>query len=214
MPETNEKGQELYRGLKSYEKYNPGRSLKHKNSKEKPSKFLGIGPQRAPDNVKITCRFDYQPDVCKDWKETGYCGYGASCKFLHDRSDYKSGWQIEKEWNEAQQRKKEKLAMKNRGLNGNNNNNNDDDEENWEIHSSDEDSDIDADGLPFACYICRNEFNDPVMTPCGHYFCESCAFKRYKKSQMCAVCGENTNGQFQTAQKLIKKLNKKHKQAS
>ena len=30
----------------------------------------------------------------------GYCGFGDSCKFLHDRSDYKHGWQIEREWNE------------------------------------------------------------------------------------------------------------------
>ena len=25
-----------------------------------------------------------------------------SCKFLHDRSDYKSGWQLEREWQENQ----------------------------------------------------------------------------------------------------------------
>ncbi len=30
----------------------------------------------------------------------GYCGFGDSCKFLHDRSDYKHGWQLEQEWNE------------------------------------------------------------------------------------------------------------------
>ena len=28
---------------------------------------------------------DPQPDVCKDYKQTGYCGYGDSCKFMHDR---------------------------------------------------------------------------------------------------------------------------------
>lgn len=32
--------------------------------------------------------------------DLGYCGFGDSCKFLHDRSDYKHGWQIEREWNE------------------------------------------------------------------------------------------------------------------
>ncbi len=30
----------------------------------------------------------------------GYCGFGDSCKFLHDRSDYKYGWQLEQEWNQ------------------------------------------------------------------------------------------------------------------
>ena len=28
----------------------------------------------------------------------GFCGWGDNCKFLHDRGDYKSGWQLEKEW--------------------------------------------------------------------------------------------------------------------
>jgi len=89
-----------------------------------------------------TFRFDYQPDLCKDYKETGYCGYGGtqlnaaaipilnstntdSCKFMHDRGDYKSGWQvhltlhdhpgpivvaivsqIEREWKEEQEAKR------------------------------------------------------------------------------------------------------------
>jgi hypothetical protein len=43
----------------------------------------------------LLCRFDYQPDICKDYKETGFCSYGDSCKFMHDRGDYKSGWELE-----------------------------------------------------------------------------------------------------------------------
>ncbi len=54
------------------------------------------GPLRASTNVRMTVRFDYQPDICKDYKETGYCGYGDSCKFIHDRGDYKSGWEIDR----------------------------------------------------------------------------------------------------------------------
>ena len=49
-----------------------------------------IGPQKAPEFVRMTCRFDYQPDICKDYKETGFCGYGDNCKFMHDRGDYLS----------------------------------------------------------------------------------------------------------------------------
>ena len=30
-----------------------------------------VGPQKAPEFVRMTCRFDYQPDICKDYKETG-----------------------------------------------------------------------------------------------------------------------------------------------
>ena len=54
------------------------------------------GPLRASTNVRMTVRFDYQPDICKDYKETGYCGYGDSCKFIHDRGDYKSGWELDR----------------------------------------------------------------------------------------------------------------------
>lgn len=32
------------------------------------------GPLRASTNVRMTVRIDYQPDICKDYKETGYCG--------------------------------------------------------------------------------------------------------------------------------------------
>ena len=49
-------------------------------------------------------RFDYQPDICKDWKETGYCGFGDACKFMHDRGDYKAGWELERDWNAKQVR--------------------------------------------------------------------------------------------------------------
>ena len=38
-----------------------------------PSCLFSIGPQRGSNNVRTTIRFDYQPDVCKDYKETGYC---------------------------------------------------------------------------------------------------------------------------------------------
>lgn len=59
------------------------------------------GPVRAPANLRATVRWDYQPDICKDYKETGFCGFGDSCKFLHDRSDYKFGWQLEQEMQEG-----------------------------------------------------------------------------------------------------------------
>lgn len=54
------------------------------------------GPIRATANVRTITMMDYQPDVCKDYKETGFCGYGDSCKFLHDRGDYLAGWQLDK----------------------------------------------------------------------------------------------------------------------
>lgn len=53
---------------------------------------------------------DYQPDVCKDYKETGYCGWGDSCKFMHDRGDYKAGWQIDRDWEEEQKKRRAAIA--------------------------------------------------------------------------------------------------------
>ncbi len=36
--------------------------------------------------------------LCKDYHDTGYCCFGDSCLYIHDRGDYKSGWELEKEW--------------------------------------------------------------------------------------------------------------------
>ena len=162
-----------------------------------------VGPQKAPEFVRMTCRFDYQPDICKDYKETGFCGYGDNCKFMHDRGDYKSGWQLEKEWDDAQARKKKKLEESLKGFDfadGENNKNGgeDDEEENWEIDLDEE--------LPFACLICRDEFKDPVITLCGHYFCSKCAVARHQKNSKCAACSKQTMGVFNVAHKIIKQM--------
>jgi hypothetical protein len=70
-----------------------------------------FGPMRAPSFLRVTSRFDYQPDICKDYKETGFCGYGDNCKFLHDRGDYKSGWQMEREWEDKQASKRRRMQQ-------------------------------------------------------------------------------------------------------
>ena len=70
------------------------------------SKFLA-GPLRATTFVRTTARFDYQPDVCKDYRETGFCGFGDTCIYLHDRGDTKSGWEMEKEYEEMKKREAE-----------------------------------------------------------------------------------------------------------
>lgn len=184
------------------------------------SKITGTqGPLRAPSFLRATSRFDYQPDICKDYKETGFCGFGDSCKFLHDRSDYKAGWQLEKEWEEQQRAKKrkiqdmEKFAMEQELLSkGEAEDDNDiggdirlgkanQDEENFEIPGSGG-----LEELPFACFICREPFVDPVVTTCQHYFCQKCAFERYRKTNRCAVCDKPTSGIFNKAWKIIKRM--------
>ncbi|KAL9539794.1 hypothetical protein MBANPS3_010060 [Mucor bainieri] len=153
---------------------------------------MSVGPQRAPANLRVTQRFDYQPDICKDYKETGFCGYGDTCIFLHDRGDYKTGWQLEKEWEEA---------SKNNTRFG----------ESADANKYAISDDSDDEELPFACLICRQEFTNPVVTRCGHYFCETCAIKNYQKSPKCFACGSPTQGVFNTAKKMLAKLAEKKK---
>lgn len=146
-----------------------------------------------------------QPDICKDYKETGFCGFGDSCKFLHDRGDYKSGWQLEREWDNEQTKKKKKIAESIAGFG-------DDDAEKKADEGDDDDDDkyaVDSDeeDLPFACFICREDFTNPVVTVCGHYFCAQCAMDGTKNTgNKCPVCNKQTFGVFNRAHKLLKKI--------
>jgi RING finger protein 113A len=151
--------EKLYKGIHGYTDYKAGFRREHTVASEKAGG--AHGPLRASAHIRVSARFDYQPDICKDYKETGYCGYGDSCKFMHDRGDYKSGWQLEQDWDEREKARKKALAL---GMK-------DDDEGDAEM------SDEDDDSLPFACFICREPFVDPVETKCKHYFCEHCALK-------------------------------------
>lgn len=191
------------------------------------SKMSGtVAPQRAPAFLRATCRFDYQPDICKDYKETGFCGYGDQCKFMHDRSDYKSGWQMEREWDETQRKKKLALeaAMKTMGAGGDNESGGG---EGGADSDDDSDNEPEEEELPFACYICREKFKvNPVVTLCNHYFCYDCISKHHSgnsvssgnssssssgtkttKSQKCPVCGKATDGVYNRAVKIIKRMN-------
>lgn len=88
----------IYRGLNNYAQYYEKKDTAQGNAS---SGMVRKGPVRAPAHLRATVRWDYQPDICKDYKETGFCGFGDSCKFLHDRSDYKFGWQLEQEMQEG-----------------------------------------------------------------------------------------------------------------
>lgn len=207
----------IYRGLNNYTQFYKKKDSVLGNAS---SGMVRNGPIRAPAHLRATVRWDYQPDICKDYKETGFCGFGDSCKFLHDRSDYKHGWQLEQDGGPSQA----------------NDSDGDGDDTKYEIHSDDED-------LPFKCIICRESFVDPIVTKwvntaaefglviyrvsifmlndddfwhifrCKHYFCEKCALSHYKKSARCYVCGIQTNGVFNIAKELITKLNQDKEEA-
>ncbi|XP_050558724.1 E3 ubiquitin-protein ligase RNF113A [Spodoptera frugiperda] len=167
----------VYRGMNNYAQYYKKRDTAAGNAS---SGLVRKGPIRAPANLRATVRWDYQPDICKDYKETGFCGFGDSCKFLHDRSDYKHGWQLEREETEGA------------------------------APAGDSDYEVDSDDeLPFRCFICRNSFTDPVVTKCKHYFCEKCALENYKKTTRCFICNAQTSGMFNPAKELEAKLQRR-----
>ncbi|KAL5999039.1 hypothetical protein ACLOJK_009989 [Asimina triloba] len=182
--------EKVYKGIHAYTDYKAGFRREHTVSGEKAGG--AHGPLRASSHIRASARFDYQPDICKDYKETGYCGYGDSCKFMHDRGDYKSGWQMEREWEEAEKLRKRNLAL---GIDG--------DGDGGEGNQSVDDED---DSLPFACFICRQPFEDPVVTKCKHYFCEHCALKHHARNKKCFVCNQPTLGIFNTAHEIKKKM--------
>ena len=120
-------------------------------------------PMRASANVRMTFIMDYKPDICKDYKETGYCGYGDSLpEFLHDRGDYKHGWQLDREWEEKEKARKEalaKLEQMEAGLG-----------EDGEAQG--EEADDEDDAMPLGVSDRRENWwegaKDPVVTRCKH----------------------------------------------
>jgi len=180
----------LYHGANQYREF-----IQKREDASGLSKGAGIraGPVRASSHIRVTARFDYQPDLCKDYKETGYCGYGDACKFMHDRGDYKTGWQLEREWDAQQKQAAEDRLQGNRQAQ----------KQNTE----------EEDELPFACFICRQPFTNPVVTKCKHYFCEKCALENHIKTKKCFVCNEPTGGIFNMPTKqVLAKLDAKKKQ--
>lgn len=155
-----------------------------------------VGPMKASTNIRTITVTDYSPDVCKDYKQTGFCGFGDGCKFLHAREDYAAGWKLDKEWEMSNKGKKPGgtvVASANRDAK--------EAKENPELAKFKD--------IPFACIICKQSYKTPITTKCGHYFCESCALKRYRKDPTCAACGEKTGGIFKAAKDLQKLLDKK-----
>ncbi|KAI2615405.1 hypothetical protein GGR54DRAFT_613290 [Hypoxylon sp. NC1633] len=159
-----------------------------------------VGPIKAATNIRTITVTDFAPDVCKDYKQTGFCGFGDNCKFLHAREDYKQGWQLDKEWENVTKGKKnvggKVVASTIRGA------------------AADEDSMDPAEEallekIPFACIICKEPYKEPIVTRCQHYFCLPCALQRYRKDPSCAACGAGTGGVFNTAKTLNKLLEKK-----
>ena len=110
------------------------------------------------------------------------------------------GWELDKEWDKNTQGKKQDgKVVSQRGSD--------------KLKDDDDDDEELLESIPFACIICKKSYQNPIVTKCGHYFCESCALQRYRKNPSCAACGAGTGGVFNTAKKLNQLLDKKRERA-
>ncbi len=166
---------------------------------EDPHKRATAKFMRQAQNIRTNSYVEYQMPICKDFQETGRCGYGDSCKFMHDRFDYKSGTRAEREFDAKQKRKLARIAA------GGSAADSDDDDEAKKNNKS-------GGGLPDACPICHGPFQEPVQTVCYHYFCERCALQHFAKNSKCFECGTKTGGIFNTATQLIRVLKEREKE--
>ncbi|CVK98094.1 related to N.crassa uvs2 protein [Fusarium mangiferae] len=110
----------------------------------------------------------------------------------YNKTDVKQGWQLDKEWEEVGKSKKKVSG----------------DRETADAVEGGADMEM-LSKIPFACIICEKPYKNPVVTRCGHYFCEACALQRYRKGPTCKNCGAATMGVFNTASKLEKLLRRK-----
>lgn len=154
--------QTTYRGKSNYQRFIHQGDTLRANAGSHKSRIAG--PVKASANIRTTARFDYAPCLCKDYLETGFCGFGDSCVFVHDRGEYKAGWELDAEWEREQGK--------------------------WSEEGVDKYLVKDEVEVEKECKICKDaDFRErPVQTECGHKFCEPCILGSFKRSRKCPTC--------------------------
>ena len=165
------------------------------------SKF---GPVRQMRNIQHSNGIDYNKSRCKDYFESGYCAFGNSCIFIHDRSDYKSGYDLDLEWDEKNKKKDERRKIRSKKEQ------NREELEPEDLSSEDEGLEDYEDELVYKeideqCLICGLDYKMPSLLPCGHIFCDKCAVEHYQSAKTCFKCKKVTGGIFNDGSKLLKK---------
>lgn len=178
----------IYRGLTGYIDYRDG--FRSESSLTREKKFGARGPLKASLHIRESTRFDFQYDICKDYRETGYCGYGDTCKFLHDRSDFRVCEQAEQGDQKKQQINYKHIRQQRERLKGETN--------------------MVPGIVSRFCLLCKDTWDQhskPVKTICGHYFHEECALK-YSRTGRCPFCAKPTKGIFNMAIEITTRLKK------
>lgn len=135
-------------------------------------------PQRKKVTEAPSACIDYGQDICKDYYETGFCGFGDSCKFIHTRLEQKSTWELEREF----------IKLQNEKLNS--------------TSSVDVDVDVKKEMeskkiVERKCSLClREPPNIPfLLAPCNHLFCEDCYMMDMDEENIsCPDCGFDLTG--------------------
>jgi hypothetical protein len=138
-----------------------------------PETISQLGPQKSSskppsNNQKYAVRFDYKADRCKDFTDTGYCGFGDSCVFLHDRSEYKTSWELDAEF-EAQQASKPEATKES----------------------------VDYDKICLICKK-DEMIQPKMLPECRHQFCAECISNRLRLKLKCPNCKKSVIGTLKT----------------
>lgn len=154
-----------------------------------PARPTGASSSSTSNYHRVSIRTDYAPDLCKDYNETGFCGFGDSCKFLHDRGDYKAGWELDAEWEEEQRQRLGREQETQSSV----------------AHDGEGTAEsVAPDPTPTVCAICKETYRRPIVeTRCGHRFCEACALMHARASPRCFVCSAPTGGSFKVVKRRM-----------
>lgn len=112
-----------------------------------PLEWRGRAPFPSSEHLRATVRWDYQPDICKDYKRD---------RLFRPETVANSSMtaQITSTGGRSNELDEGRYGV--------------DEDENYEVARDEEE-------LPFKCFICRQTFQNPVVTKCRHYSCEGCA---------------------------------------
>lgn len=128
-------------------------------------------PQKAPSNIRVTTRVDYAHGICKDYFETGFCGFGDACIFIHDRPADTPDDVLAAEW--SAHRALTKAAPK--------------------------PTEVASTNCTICKRDFATAEVSLLRAECGHVFCEECALARFAQTPKCATCGRRLNGAFKKA---------------
>ena len=193
----------------AYRRLKDENELAERDAKKNENRKVLVGPMPPKPNSarsflasQHSNGIDYNPSLCKDYHETGYCVWGNTCIYAHDRTDYKRGWQQDKDWEEKQRRKaerrKRRQIAKENGLEDEVSDSTDSEE------LEDYEDDTKYGEIDEECLICGHEYKDPVVTECGHVFCEKCALSNFSSSKVCFKCDKPISGIFNDGTNVLK----------